>query len=168
MMDELDDIAPAFELVEIGGKPLKIIGLSWPVLRTLATASPEVIALMAEKADRAQVIARMGPELLARIAAAAIGRPGDAKAQARLLNLAAGDLVEIIARTLKLTLPRGFDPFVQMAEQIGLGSALAEISSVFSANLQALRQSPAASAENPPAAVSPRASNSSSPGATAP
>lgn len=128
-MAGLLDIAPAAERVTIRGVKVDVRGLSLTDLRDLIARFPEVVALFG-KGINAGVIMKAGPGVVSAVIAAACGNPGDAKAEAIVAELPLGEQAEILNRVLKLTMPGGAGPFVELLKTLGLD--LGEVSAATS------------------------------------
>lgn len=133
-MTGLLDIAPASKPVLVpsddGEVSVNVRGLSISDIRDLLARFPEVVGMLGSGKVKPADVIRMGPDIVAAIIAAACGNPGHEKVEAFARELGAGVQVEILTATLKLTMPRGPGPFVELLKAAGLdvGSLSATVS----------------------------------------
>lgn len=131
--DDLADLAPAREMVVLGGKERSVQGLTLQDFIALLVNNPDMKGIFAGE------LLVAAPRLLAKVAAAGLGRANDAKIENTLMTLAGGELIEAAAVTVKLTLPRGFGPLADALRHLGLGEIIDEMSSSFSDVTASLR-----------------------------
>lgn len=116
------DIAPVAKqvLISVGGeeKPVDVRGLTILDIRDLIARFPEVVGMIGKGVD-AGIIMKAGPEVVAAIIAAACGSSGKAGEDVAS-TLGAGVQAEILAITIKLTMPKGPAPFIALLKELGL------------------------------------------------
>lgn len=123
-MPGLLDIAPAAKRVMIptseGEAPVDVRGLSISDIRDLLARFPEVVGMLGSGKLKVADVLKMGPDIVAAIMAAACGSPGSEQAEAFCKEMGAGIQAEILTHVIKLTMPRGPGPFVDLLKAAGL------------------------------------------------
>ena len=122
-MAGLTDIIPVAKRVMIptddGEKPVDVRGLSTSDLSYIISRYPELISKLGGGITAA-LIMKAGPEVMATVIAAACGNPGSQAAEQVAASLGAGVQAEILTHVVKLTMPRGPGPFVELLKAAGL------------------------------------------------
>ena len=122
-MAGLTDIIPVAKRVMIptedGDKPVDVRGLSTSDLSYIISRYPELISKLGGGITAA-LIMKAGPEVMATVIAAACGNPGSQAAEQVAASLGAGVQAEILTHVVKLTMPRGPGPFVELLKAAGL------------------------------------------------
>lgn len=133
-MAGLLDIAPVAKRVLIpiegGEHPVDVQGLSIAHIRDLIARYPDVVGMIGRKLD-VKVLMKAGPDVVATVIAAACGSPGPA-GEAVALTLGAGVQAEILTHVIKLTMPRGPAPFMELLKAAGLDLADTKLSAAAS------------------------------------
>lgn len=126
-MPGLLDIMPAAKRVMIptseGEAPVDVRGLSLPDVRDLLARFPEVIGMLGSGKVKAADVFAMGPDIVGAIIAAACGSGGVKEAEAAATMFSIGVQAEILTHVIKLTMPKGPGPFVEMLKALGLDVA---------------------------------------------
>ena len=122
-MAGLTDIIPVAKRVVIptddGDKPVDVRGLSTSDLSYIIARYPDLVSKLGGKITAA-VIMKAGPEVMATVIAAACGDTGNEAAERVAASLGAGVQAEILTHVVKLTMPRGPGPFVELLKAAGL------------------------------------------------
>ena len=122
-MAGLTDIIPVAKRVMIptddGEKPVDVRGLSTSDLSYIIARYPDLMSKLGGGITVA-LIMKAGPEVMASVIAAACGDPGSKAAEDVAASLSAGVQAEILTHVVKLTMPRGPGPFVELLKAAGL------------------------------------------------
>src|SRR5262249_47183372 len=108
----LIDIASTVETVDVQGTSVTVHGVSAKGLASLLGRFPELRRLMTGQEVQADQLMAMGGDAVAAIIAAGCGYPGDETAEGMATNLSLDAQADLLAATLRLTLPKGIGPFV--------------------------------------------------------
>lgn len=123
-MPGLLDIAPAAKRVMIptseGEAAVDVRGLSISDIRDLLARFPEVVGMLGSGNVKVADVMKLGPEIVGAIIAAATGYPGNEKAETFCKEIGAGVQAEVLAAAIKLTMPRGPGPFVDLLKAAGV------------------------------------------------
>lgn len=114
-MPGLVDIAPLTETLEVRGVPLELSGLPPVALATLWSRFPELEKAIARGAGLdAKTLIKILPQAVVPLIAAGCGDLGNAEAERMVASrLSLDDQARALEIILRLTMPRGFLPFVQ-------------------------------------------------------
>jgi enoyl-CoA hydratase/carnithine racemase len=115
----LIDIAPAVETVDVQGAPVTVYGVSAKGLAHLLGRFPELRMLMTGQEVQTEQLMAMGGDAVAAIIAAGCGYSGDETAEAVAGKLSLDAQADLLAAILRLTLPKGIDPFVEKLTALG-------------------------------------------------
>jgi hypothetical protein len=107
MSDPFLDIAPATETVA----GVTVTGVSLRVIAGLVARSPVLADLLAGGTLQADRLLAAAPDAVAAVVAAAIGRAGDAAAEAKFDGLPLGLQVQFLDAAIRATFPEGIAPF---------------------------------------------------------
>ena len=127
-MAGLTDIIPVAKRVMIptedGDKPVDVRGLSTSDLSYIIARYPELMSKLGGKMTAAMIM-QAGPEVIATVIGRACSDQGDKpevrmRAEAIAATLGAGIQAEILTHVVKLTMPRGPGPFVELLKAAGL------------------------------------------------
>jgi hypothetical protein len=112
-MATLFDIAPASESVTVSGHVIPVYGVSASSILMILGRFPELVDAYREgETDILKMLLRHGGQALSALIAAALGYPGDAKAEHAAAMLPAHAQIEIAASAIRLTMPEGATPFL--------------------------------------------------------
>jgi hypothetical protein len=122
-MVSLLDLAPLSLTVEVRGQPIEVTGLNTVAIAGLLAKFPELQKAIGGKvADlTTESLMRLAPNAVAHIIAHGVGDATDPMVAA-VMNLTAGEQLELLAAIIKLTMPGGLVPF--MAKLTGLTGAV--------------------------------------------
>ena len=115
----LIDIAPSVETIGVQGAPVAVHGVSAKGVAHLMGRFPELRMLMTGQEVQTEQLLAMGGDAVAAIIAAGCGYPGDEKAEAVAGRLSIDAQADLLAATLRLTLPVGLGPFVEKLTALG-------------------------------------------------
>jgi hypothetical protein len=115
----LIDIAPRTETVQIEDVTVAVHGVSAKGLAHLLGRFPELRKLMTGQEVEVEQLMVMGGDAVAAIIAAGCGYPGDQAAEDVAARLTIEAQLDLLAATLRLTLPGGFGPFVEKLTALG-------------------------------------------------
>jgi hypothetical protein len=115
----LIDIAPRTETIDVQGTPVPVHGISAKGLAHLLGRFPELRKLMTGQEVEVEQLMSVGGDAIAAIIAAGCGYPGDPEAENVAAELTLEAQVDLLAATLRLTLPGGFGPFVEKLTVLG-------------------------------------------------
>jgi hypothetical protein len=122
-MATLLDIAPVAKQVLIptsdGEVAVDVRGLSIADIRDLLARFPDVLGML-EKGVTAAAIFKAGPDIVAAVIASACGNPGVKAVEELAASFGAGLQAEILTHVIKLTMPRGPGPFVELLKAAGV------------------------------------------------
>ena len=122
-MAGLTDIIPVAKRVMIptedGDKPVDVRGLSTSDLSYIISRYPDLMSKFGSGMTAAMIM-KAGPEVMATVIAAACGDTGNEAAERIAATLGAGTQAEILTHVVKLTMPRGPGPFVELLKAAGL------------------------------------------------
>ena len=121
-MTSLLDIAPASEIVGVGGTKLEVFGVTAQGVALLFGRFPDLRKLMSGVEVEPEQIGAFAPAALAGIIAAGVGHPGDAAYEQAAARLSIDAQTDLIAAIFRLTFPRGIAPFVD--KLAGLGASV--------------------------------------------
>lgn len=117
-MATLLDIASVSEFVEVpgpGGKKqqVEVFGVSAEGIAMLFNRFPEIRMLMTGKALDQKALQKLAAPAIAAVIAASTGTPGDKAAELAASRLPLSAQMDILEKTVKLTMPDGMGPFVE-------------------------------------------------------
>ena len=115
----LIDISPQVEHVDVRATSVEVQGISAKGLAHLLGRFPDLRRLMTGQDVAADQLLAMGGDAVAAIIAAGCGQPGDEQAEAIAGNLPIDTQADFLAAILRLTLPKGFGPFVAKLTALG-------------------------------------------------
>ena len=122
----LIDIAPAAHRVLVptsqGDAPVDVRGLTFEDIRDLMVRYPKFIDMM-DSGLNAKAVMMAGPDAAAAVMAMACGSGNNPDVEKIMLTLPLGIQIEILGAMVKLTMPRGVDPFVDMLKALGMDPA---------------------------------------------
>jgi hypothetical protein len=126
-MSKLSDLVPPRHRVTLqlgNGEPqdVDVCGLSIPDITTLIERYPDMVAQFDGKFDASSLL-KMGPQAIGAVLAMACGAPNDRAAEAALVALPLGTVVELLDIVAGETMPNGVGPFVSLAKRFGLDLA---------------------------------------------
>lgn len=107
MSDPFLDIAPASETV--AGVP--VTGVTLRMVAGLMAKSPVLGAMIGGGTVDAAQLAGAAPDAVTALVTAAIGRPGDAAAEAKFDGLPLGLQAQFLDAAIRVTFPEGIGPF---------------------------------------------------------
>lgn len=116
----LIDTASAVETVTIGKVKVEVPGISAHGISILLRRFPELRKMMSRKGADAELLMKMGPDIVVAAIAAGLGLPGDEAEEARARVLTFGPQLDLIEAILRVTFPDGLLPFVQKLERLGV------------------------------------------------
>jgi hypothetical protein len=123
----LIDIVPLVERVTIRGHEVEVRGLDLTQLGLLLWRFPEFRKLYeTRRLDVEALLAAGAPAVAALVAASC----PDTITEESARNLAPGEQAEILAKILKITMPSGVGPFVEILGTLALGNQAAAVPSV--------------------------------------
>jgi hypothetical protein len=108
-MADFVDIAPLSDVVTVRGNALTTRGLDIPAIGSLAHRFPELGSLLDGGTIELPAILALSENITSAICAAGCAQISEAGAA----NLALAEKAEVIASIAKMTMPRGFGPFVE-------------------------------------------------------
>jgi len=118
-MRGLLDIAPRVSAVPVAGGEVDVCGVSVRGIAHLLAKFPALQSLLSGRQVDAEKLIAVAPDAIAAIIAAGCGQPGDAEAEAVADRLPIEDQAALISAILKLTMPKGVGPFVEMLNGLG-------------------------------------------------
>ena len=113
------DIAPSVETVNVNGNALTVHGVSAAGLAYLLRRFPELRALMSGQELGVEKLMAVGGEAVSAIIACGCGYPDNEPAEAVAGALALDVQADLLAATLRLTMPQGVGPFVEKLSALG-------------------------------------------------
>lgn len=123
-MASLLDIAPLVDHVDVRGTTIEVRGVSARGVAQLLYRFPKIRKMWATSKWDVATIMEMGDEVVAALIAASLSHPGDPEYEAAAGRLALGEQAEIMAKSLKLTMPNGFSRFsTALTEAMGAVNA---------------------------------------------
>ena len=112
-MGKLTDLAPSTCVVMVRGQPVEVTGIDIIGVAHLIRRFQGLKDMVAERGATAEVLAELGPDVIAAVIAAGTGGPGSKNAEAVARKLPLGAQAELISAIMKETMPEGFGPFVE-------------------------------------------------------
>lgn len=116
------DIAPVTEKVSVRGTEIEVLGVSAKGIAHLLSRFPELRNLITGRGVSPEAIMEIGGDIVAAIIAAGTGYPADKRAEEIANSLSIDEQTDLMAAILRLTMPKGFGPFVE--KLAGLGTLL--------------------------------------------
>lgn len=111
------DIAPVVEKVDIRGTVCAVRGLELDQIVALCWEFPEIEQMWEKRKVDNQALLKLSRPAMGAIIAACVDEI-DAK---NATNLSLGERVEVLAKIVKVTMPRGLGPFVELLGALRLG-----------------------------------------------
>jgi hypothetical protein len=121
-MPGLIDIAPALEHVDVRGNDITVSGLSVEAIGTLIFRFPKFRQMVETNKWDGEGLLKMSDDAIAAIIAASCNGAFNEQT-ANYLGL--GEKAELLSAIFRITMPRGFGPFVELMRTFGLIESVA-------------------------------------------
>lgn len=118
-MASLLDIAPLTESVTVRGTDIPVTGVSAKGIAHLMARFPEIREMMVGREVSVDRLMEIGGDAVAAIIAAGTGHPGEPDHEKAAAGLGLEEQADLLAATLRITLPRGIGPLVEKLAAMG-------------------------------------------------
>lgn len=117
------EIVPTLQTVKFRGHDLGVCGISVETIAKLFMRYPEVKKVLESgAADVAASLLKMSDDVVVALIAAGLGVFGDKTQEQKIASMALGEKAAILAAIVKLTMPDGLGPFVDLLTALGLAT----------------------------------------------
>ena len=118
-MASLLDIAPLTETVTVRGTEIAVTGVSAKGIAHLIARFPEIREMLVGREVSVDRLLEIGGDAVAAIIAAGAGHPGEPDHERAAAALNIEEQADLLAATLRITLPRGVGPLVEKLSAMG-------------------------------------------------